>query len=64
MKLKGYLDVYEMLLRTQGELTGALDALVSGQSPYVKLGIVRDMAEEARTKWHTLESQRQEEENV
>lgn len=62
--LKPYLEVYEMMLRLDAELKGAMDALITGQSPYIKLGIVRDMAEEARNKWHMVESKKQEEENV
>ena len=62
LKLKGYLEVYETLLRLKEELRAATEMLVRGDSPYVKLGIVRDMAEDARNKWHTIESKLLEEE--
>lgn len=47
-----YLKTYEAILRLEEAVRGAKSALLLGESPYVILQFIQNIAGEAKTEWH------------
>jgi hypothetical protein len=49
-----YYKVYEAIITMERLIANAKSNLVGGESPYVNLSQIRDLAEEAKSQWHLV----------
>ena len=49
-----YYKVYEAIITIERLIATAKNDLVGGDSPYVSLSQIRDLAEEAKSQWHLV----------
>ncbi|MHA1949353.1 MAG: hypothetical protein ACW99G_05095 [Candidatus Thorarchaeota archaeon] len=55
--LEKYAEVFEDIIRIEKENESARRSLIAGESPYVSLSIIRNLAENAMSNWHSIRSQ-------